>query len=581
MDMEADSGRPRTEVVVVGAGPSGLALSIELGQRGIRCLVVEQNERVGYAPRAKTTNVRTRTHFRRWGIAERLAEVSPFGVDYPSNVHFVTSLRGASLAVIENASNCAPVKSQDYPEHGQWVPQYKLEQVLREKAGTLPSVAFRFGTEFVAADQDEEKVMITLRDRASGIKSEVVANTLVGADGARSAVRSYVGATMSGTYGLSRNYNIVFRAPGLADAHAHGPGSMYWQVNPVAPGLIGPMDEGDIWFFMPTRLPEDFKITQDSAAALIRQSTGIDLPYEIMSSDEWVASSLLADRYRDRRAFLIGDACHLHPPFGGYGMNMGIADGVDLGWKIAAVSRGWGGAGLLDSYERERRPIHESIIAEASANHSVLSNDLWHPNLERDDAVGEAAREAAGLRIVAAKEREFHTLGIVLGDCYTSSPIIEDDGSPVPTRDALVHRPTSRPGCLAPHFWCGGDLSLYDCFGMGFALVCRPEARSEEIEQATSDARSLDMPFVVVRLQDSDPLHLYPSTLTLVRPDQHVAWRGARWSTDALQNAAGLGSQGSASDPASSSETNSAQMRRDEPSLRSQVASHFTTSAPS
>ena len=487
---------------------------------------------------------------------------------------------GASLAVIENASNCAPAKSQDYPEHGQWVPQYKLEQVLRERADTLPAVTFRFGNEFVAADQDDEKVVITLRDSA-GVEREVAADFLVGADGARSAVRSYVGATMSGTYGLSRNYNIVFRAPGLADAHAQGPGSMYWQVNPVAPGLIGPMDAGDIWFFMPTRLPEDFEITQESAAALIRSSTGIDLPYEIMSSDEWVASSLLADRYRDRRAFLIGDACHLHPPFGGYGMNMGIADGVDLGWKIAAVSQGWGGVGLLDSYERERRPIHESIIAEASANHSVLSNDLWHPDLEREDAVGEAAREAAGLRIVAAKEREFHTLGIVLGDCYTSSPIIEDDGSPVPTRDALEHRPTSRPGCLAPHFWRGGDLSLYDCFGMGFALVCRPQARSEEIEQATSDAQSLDIPFVVIRLKDDDPLHLYPSLLTLVRPDQHVAWRGGDWSTEALQKAVGLSSQCSASNPAYRPETNSAPIPRIEPSRRSEVASHFPTSAPS
>ena len=526
-------------VVVIGAGPSGLALAIELGSRGVSCLLVERNDRVGYAPRAKTTNVRTRTHLRRWGIADKLAEVSPFGVHYPTNVHFVTSLGGKSLAVIQNAFNCAPERCQAYPEHGQWVPQYKLEQVMRDCVGGLAGVDLRFNTEFVSATQSDTGLEVTLHDRFRNEDKRISTRYLVGADGARSAVRELIGAEMEGKYGLSRNYNIVFRAPGLAQAHAHGPGNMYWQVNPVAPSLIGPMDVDDVWFFMPTRLPEGFKITQESAAALIRDTTGIDLPYEILSSDEWVASSLIADRYRQDRIFLVGDACHLHPPFGGYGMNMGVADGVDLGWKLAAVCSGWGGPLLLDSYELERRDVHKTVMAEAAANHAVLSNDFWRDDLEDDDAAGEAARQMIGKRITALKVREFHTLGTVLGGGYDHSPFIEEDGSPAPAADGASYSPSSRPGCLAPHIWRADESSLYDAFGAGFTLVCRPDAGRLEIERAQAEAAEFKTPFTVITLYPAEGDELYPLPLTLVRPDQYVAWRGTRWRPGLLRKVSG------------------------------------------
>ena len=530
-------GSHDSPVAIVGSGPSGLALAIELGTRGIECLLIERNDRVGYAPRAKTTNVRTRTHLRRWGIADTLAAASPFGVDYPTNVVFVPNLAGPLLARIENASSCAPARNDLYPEHGQWIPQYKLEQVLRAHAETLPGVRIRFSTEFVSARQDETGVTLSVRDLVSGEAQEIGARYLVGADGARSGVRELIGATMSGAYGLSRNYNIVFRAPGLAAAHGHGPASMYWQLGPAVPSLIGPMDQGDVWFFMPTRLPDGFRITQESAAALIREATGIDLPYEILSSDEWVASSLIADRYRDDRTFLIGDACHLHPPFGGFGMNMGVADGVDLGWKLAAMVQGWGGAALLDSYEAERRPIHEAVIAEAQANHAVLSNDLWSEGILDPGPAGEQARTALGERIVAAKAREFHTLGTVLGGCYTGSPVIVGDGTPAPPPDTSTYDPTSRPGCLAPHRWRAEGSALYDAFGQGFALLCRPEASPADIEAARAEPGGT--PLTIVPLTAMEAGTLYPAHLTLVRPDQFVAWRGDRWVPGLLDRASG------------------------------------------
>lgn len=538
-DVDHSSSDIEPQVLIVGAGPSGLSLAIELGSRGIVTLVVERNDRVGYAPRAKTTNVRTRTHLRRWGIAEELANVAPFGVDYPSNVHFVTRLGGTRLALIENASNCAPARNEDYPEHGQWVPQYKLEEVLRAHADSLPAVSIRFRTELISASQENGGVSVTLRDLARVADYSVDASYLVGADGARSVVRSIIGAEMRGTYGLSRNYNIVFRAPGLAEAHRHGPGSMYWQVNPVAPSLIGPMDRDDIWFFMPTRLPDGFRITQESASELIREATGIDLPYEILSSDEWVASSLIADRYREGRVVLIGDACHLHPPFGGYGMNMGVADGVDLGWKLAGMSQGWGGSALLDSYEQERRGIHQAVIAEAAANHAVLSNDLWSSELEKPGPAGAQARDDARCRIHAAKEREFHTLGTVLGSCYGPSPIIVDDGTPAVASDGMTYVASSRPGCLAPHFWRRDGSSLYDHFGQGFALLHREGAEARQIDRIRRDALRSGVPLSILALHDEDRLDRYPCMLTLIRPDQYVCWRGDEWADGILARVTG------------------------------------------
>jgi 2-polyprenyl-6-methoxyphenol hydroxylase-like FAD-dependent oxidoreductase len=519
-----------TEVLVVGAGPVGLAAAIELGMRGVRVLVVERSRRGGMAPRAKTTNVRTRTHLRRWGIADRLAEASPFGVDYPNDVMFVTGLAGHRIAHFRNCFDAAPVRSPDYPEHAQWVPQYVLERVLRTHAQTLPTVELCFDTAFVSAEEAGERVVSVLQE-GTGARRTAASQYLIGADGARSTVRGLVGAKLEGRPRLARHYNVVFRAPGLARAHAHGPAVMYWQVSRHGVSIVGPMDRGDVWFFMPTNVPEGETLSDAQAAEAIARSTGIDLPYEILSSDEWVASELLADRYRRGRILLAGDACHLHPPFGGYGMNMGIGDGVDLGWKLAALLRGWGGPRLLDSYEAERRPVHETVIEEAVANHAFLGGQLWRDGLDDDGAEGESLRLTVGERVLAAKSREFHTLGTVLGFGYEESPLVEAEAGPPPARDGRVYRPCARPGYLAPHAWLADGRSLYDLFGPGFALVVAQGADETEVAAAVGEARALGVPLEVVRPAGVPVRSLYEADLALVRPDQHVAWRGSHWKS--------------------------------------------------
>lgn len=514
-------------VVIIGAGPTGLALAIELGQRQIPCLVVERNARVGYAPRAKTTNVRTREHMRRWGIADKLRAASPLGVSYPSNVLFVTRLAGHELARFENAMYCGPGKNPLYSEHAQWIPQYTVEEVMREHAASLPCVEFRFNCEMSGIEQAADGVQVHLKDVRDGAASTVRADYVVGADGARSAVRDAIGARMNGKYGLSRNYNVVFKAPGMAQAHRHGPAIMYWQVNADVPSLVGPMDGGDRWFFMPTGVADGVRFEPTQAPALIRKATGIDLPYEVLSCDEWAASKLLADRYRDRRVFLAGDACHLHPPFGGYGMNMGVADGVDLGWKLAAVLQGWGGTALLDSYESERRPVHQFVLDEATLNHSTLSNQLAQTGLEEDTADGARLRVEVGARIAAAKIREFNTLGVVKGYRYDDSPVIAHEAGAAAPNDFLNYVPSARPGGIAPHAWLHDGSSLYDHFGQGFALLVTDDAlQDHDLREWTQAAQACQVPLRIVRAPGTAVAELYRARCALIRPDQHVAWRG-------------------------------------------------------
>ena len=527
-------------VLIVGGGPVGLATAIELGMRQIPCVVVERYERAGSSPRAKTTHTRTREHLRRWGIADQLAAASPFGVDYPSHVLFVASLAGPPIVRFEHALNCSPQRDERYSEHSQWIPQYKLEQVLRDHAASLDAVELRLGHEFVSFEQDARAVAVTVRNVTDGTEHVELVDYLVGADGAGSAVRSQIGAEMIGTHGLSRNYNTVFRAPGLAEAHNHGPAIMYWQINSHAPSLIGPMDAPDLWFFMPTMVSNDVVLSDADSVELIRRSTGIDLPYEIVSSDDWTASRLLADRYSNGRVYLAGDACHLHPPFGGFGMNMGIADGVDLGWKLAAVLQGWGGVRLLDSYERERRRAHEYVMDEAEANHALNPSMLFRDGMEDTGLEGDAIRREVAAHIADTKRHEFYALGVVLGYGYIGSPVIVDDGTGEQWKPSREYVPSAIPGCLAPHRWLTDGRSLYDTFGPGFTLLVLAAGHREGCVAATAEAARTGTPLKVVTVADPSLRERYDADLALIRPDQHVAWRGDTWpNTDLLLHVTG------------------------------------------
>ena len=533
-----------TEVLIVGGGPVGLALAVELGQQGRRCLLVESHERTGLVPRAKTTNVRTRELLRRWGIAERLAEQSPFGTGFPSNVVFATRLRGREIARFENAFCCAPERDDRFAEHAQWIPQYKVEAVLKARAQSFgPNVQLRFSTRLLSFAQDAEGVEAVVEDLGSGARSAVRARYLVGADGARSTVREGLGIRMEGTSPLSHHRNVVFRAPGLMQAHPLGPAVMYWIVNAEIPCVIAPLDQGDLWTFGYNPGAQDHPVE-----ALIHKALGFAQPVEVLSTDNWTAHQLIAQGYRSGRVFLAGDACHLHPPFGGHGMNMGVGDAADLGWKLAATLAGWGGPALLDSYETERRQIHRRVVDESVMNHSHRSDSLSRPELEADGDAADQVRAQMADAIRRLKRPEFHSLGIVIGAHFESSPIVlREPADAEPLAPRADYQPNARPGCRAPHLWLkpGTETgaSLYDHFApQGFTLLATEPGHSDALRAVAQAAAERQVPLHTLDAPDARLPALYGARFVLIRPDQFVAWRGndATRALAALDVARGL-----------------------------------------
>ncbi len=511
------------QVVVAGGGPVGLACAVELGRRGIGCLVIEPRETVSHArPRCKTVNVRSMQHLRRWGIAGRLRDRAPLSPAWSSDAVFCTSLAGRELSRFTGVLGLAP-DGDRFPELGQQAPQYVLEELLREVVRELPACQLATGYTVTGVEQDEDQVRVTAAG-PDGRAAVVTADYLVGCDGPRSVVRDQIGAAYDGQMALRPNFGLVFTAPGLWRHVRHGPAVHYWIINPAAPALMGPIDTDDTWWLIAFGV--DAATGEREAVRLIDAAAGVPSGAVVRSTDPWTARMQLVDPMRRGRVFLAGDAAHLNPPFGGHGLNTGLGDAVDLGWKLAATLDGWGGPALLDSYQAERRPVQERVIREATANMAVTSPELLADNLDADDAAGDRARQAAAERIQRAKQPEFHSLDLVLGVRLEDSPVIPRE----PDAEARLGAQTGaqpRAGALLPHAWLGPGRSLYDELGPGFTLlVRRPDGDRGTIEAA---ARARGVPLSVL----SPPGHDGPA-LVLVRPDQYVAWAGDREPADAL-----------------------------------------------
>jgi 2-polyprenyl-6-methoxyphenol hydroxylase-like FAD-dependent oxidoreductase len=510
-----------TEVLIVGRGPVGLSAAIELGRRGVDCTIVEPRLTVSQLrPRAKTTSVRTMEHFRRWGLAERIREVAPLKVDWSQDVVFCTSLLGHEVMRFANCFGLSPQRTELCAEAGQQIAQPLVEEVLREAVSDLESCQLCLGWSLHTLQQHDDGVETTIMNER-GEQRQIRASYVVGCDGARSAVRAAIGAHYVGTSDLRPNFGFVFRAPGLAVRQPHGPAVQYWVLNPACPGVLGRMDMGDRWWAGVNGVSAE--VGQADPHALIRGLVGTEIDAEVLGTDPWTARMLLADRYRRDRVFLAGDAAHLNPPWGGHGFNTGIGDAVNIGWKMAALLDGWGEENLLESYEAERRPVAERTIREAVANMSVLAPELGNAELATPGLVGEQARRGAAQVIRATKDREFHSLGIVLGYQYDASPVSVDDGTP-PLPEGQDYIPTARPGARLPHLWLPDGASLYDRLGNGLSLLrLRDDANMVPFIEA---AATRSVPLTVIELRGPTLEERYGASLLLVRPDQHVAWRG-------------------------------------------------------
>lgn len=520
---DSRSAPASTQVLIAGGGPVGLSAAVELGLRGISCVVVEPRAQpTRTRPRAKTLNIRTMEHLRRWGLSERLRALAPLPTDWSQDVAFCTSLLGFEVARLTGVLGLSDEGVS--PELGQQAPQYVLEDMLREVLSDLAACTMLVGSRVTALDGRADGVQVQVQ-HPDGRSETIAAEYLLGADGARGVVRDAIGARYVGTTALRPNLGVMFRSRELLDLLPHPPAVQSWLLNDRTPGMMGPVDRDGTWWLIAFGV--DGTTGGVDVAQLVEGALGRPVPTQIVSTDPWTARMELADRCRVGRVFLIGDAAHLNPPFGGHDLNTGIGDAVDLGWKIAAVVDGWGGPGLLDSYEPERRPLQQRVIAEAEANMSVLSTDLVQDGLDEQGELGERIRQLVAERIRATKSAEYFSLDLVLGHRYDGSPIIAEDRGD--DRPAGRWATMAGPGSRLPHLWVAPGVSTLDLVGPGLTAIVAEQADADELMRAAAERR---VPLTVHPVSGDLAARL-GARFVLVRPDQVVACCGDTAPADA------------------------------------------------
>ena len=551
-----------TPVLIAGGGPSGLFLALDLASRGIRSTVIEPRTLIDPdRPRAKTTNARTMTHLRRLGLADALRKAAPLPVGFAQDVIFCSALTGREIRRFPNAFQLDARRYGPQPECGQQVPQPVLESVLREAVAASAHATLLTGLQvggFEAAAGGTGGTggtgtgtgqRVTVAD-ASGRRTAVDSAFLAGADGGSSTVRRGLGLRLEGESAALSNISVLFRSRDLGAAITLDPAVQYWVLGPGAAGMVGRMDLDQTWWAIIQGV--DGQAGFDPAA-LVRSLVGADIDVDVIATDPWTARMLLAPSYGTDGVFLVGDAAHQNPPWGGHGFNTCIGDAANLAWKIAAALEGWSGPGLLASYEAERRPVAARTIRDAAANGKALAYHFADPALAADGEAGSAARARAH-DALAVKQSEFDSLGLVLGYSYSESPLVVPDGAPVPAEDPIRYVPSASPGALLPHAWLSTETSVYDVLGPGFTLLA--DADADALAGVAADkayapvleaAARHGIPVTVAAVGPSDdgtPMaELWAADAVLVRPDQHVAWRGssAEAAAAALAAAAGWG----------------------------------------
>lgn len=523
------------QVAIVGGGPVGLCLAMDLARRGVDCLVLERR-RAGEPPSVKCNHVASRTMeaFRRLGFAD---EVRAAGLpdDYPHDVVLRTRATGFELTRIHIpcrrdrfTDTSGPDGWWPTPEPPHRINQIFLEPVLFRNAAETRGVRILNRTEFEGFEQDELGVTAHARALGADKTLSVRAAYLVGCEGGRSLVRREIGAKLLGDEVIQRVQSSYIRAPDLLGQITKPDAWMSYLYSPARAGNLVAIDGRETWLIHNYLLPHEDGFEAVDRDACIRALLGVgpEFRYELLGKEDWIGRRLVADRFRDRRAFICGDAAHLWVPYAGYGMNAGIADAMNLSWMLAAHLNGWAPETILCAHELERQPITEQVsrFAMKHAEGAIKERTSVPPALEDDSPEGEAARRQVGEAAYRLHVQQFACAGLNYGYFYDQSPIIAYDGEPAPAYSMSDYTPSSVPGCRTPHFWLRGGGSLYDAMGPDYTLLrFDPKADVSGLLRAAAAARA---PLQVLDIEADEIPEAFRHRLVLSRPDRHVAWRG-------------------------------------------------------
>jgi 4-hydroxyisophthalate hydroxylase len=506
----------RHQVVVVGGGPVGVGLALELGMRGIRCVVVEQRTELSMIPKGQGLSQRTMEHMWRWGVAEQIRAARTMPPGYAiGQVTAYENLMGEFWAAPPARELVQPY----YFQANERLPQYRTEEVLRRRLATLPHVDVRLGRRAVAVEQDTDGVLVTIE--GDGQREVLTGDYVVGCDGGRSLVREQADIPRSGTDWDELVALVVFRSPELHRALARFPDrSTYRVLHPALNGywmFFGRVDVGESFFFH-APVPRDARVGTYDFTSLLHRAAGFTFDCDIEHVGFWDLRVQVAHTYRAGRAFIAGDAAHTHPPYGGFGLNNGLEDAVNLGWKLAAVLQGWGGEDLLDSYTLERQPVFRDVGEDIIGGWIRDDREFlqtYDPKADRAAFERRFAEAAAGF---GKRLRDFEPH-------YEGSPIV--CGPPGGTVSAHgEHTFRARAGHHLPPLPLSSGRNAFEALGEGFTLLALD----------ADPGGWAHLPLTVVQDTYADAREAYGARLILVRPDQYVAWTGdaAPADTDTL-----------------------------------------------
>ncbi len=532
-----------TNVLIVGAGPVGLTLAIDLAWRGIDVMVVETRApAVPPDPKCNHVAARTMEIFRRLGLAAKVRDAG-LPEDYPHDISYRTTFTGEELTRIKIPCRRDRFTMKDGPDCNWPTPepphrinQIFLEPILFEHAASQPRIRIVSRTSVEDVVVEDRTATVSLRDLETEAVRRIDCRYLIGCDGARAVVRKAIGAELVGDAVVQRVQSTYIRAPKLIDLQRHERAWGTGAINPRRSGMVYAIDGRERWLVHNYMKQGEGDFDSVDRDACLRTILGVsaDFSYDIISKEDWYGRRLIASKFRDRCAFIAGDAAHIWVPYAGYGMNAGIADAMNLSWLLAAHLNGWAPASILDAYAAERWPITSQVsrFAMSHAEAEIRRRGAVPEEIEQAGLSGEQARREVGRLAYEINVQQYACAGLNFGSYYDRSPIIAYDGAEHPSYTMNSYTPSTVPGCRTPHMWCGDGTSLYDAMGPEFSLLrLDPAIETAALEAA---ARLRGVPLKILDLEAAGASAFDGSRLILSRPDQHVAWRGNHLPADPL-----------------------------------------------